>query len=628
MTLMTYRPINSEPVDSRLGRFIPDDWSHVRKHPFKIGVIASSSVKVERTLQLPHWHKEHNQGKEGSCFPAGTFVRMADGSHKPIEDIKTLDRVLTAEGNTDLVLQTMVRFHSENLIKISMWGHSHLRMTSEHPILTKRGYVSSSNLKPGDFIAIPKYAPQDIKSLDTSVYLKESELITKNGQREFSSAQNRGRVSVQTKAMPKKIKLNDAVGRIFGLWLAEGSTSKSKVSWHFGGHERDTLAAELIELIKQEFKLEAGLQVRGNGALIVNIYGVDWAKLFERMMSLGAYDKHLPGPLASGSKEFLTGILEGWLAGDGHHRRGRDSGVTVSHNLAMTMFDIGNFLGRKPAIRVSKPSSNKHAKTRRLRWDIEFANNETYRIKEDKKYVWRRVRGIEEEEFAGFVFNMHVQGDNSYVAEGIGVHNCVGHGVAMERAITNTSQNKMLNIKGWKTRRYDPISIWNGAKIIDEWEDTNPGDSNGTSVNAAYRHIHKNGIVRVKRMIMKDNVPIPYGSYPPSKKDSIASYKWATTVDQIRIAIHNGVPVTIGVNWHRSFSNPEKSSGGNEYWIGVGDLGPIEGGHSVCIYGASDRRQAFRVKNNWLNYPLVWLPYKVVGDLLEQYGEAALVIDR
>jgi len=30
---MRYRPIDDEPQDSRLGRFIPDDWEHVDSHP-------------------------------------------------------------------------------------------------------------------------------------------------------------------------------------------------------------------------------------------------------------------------------------------------------------------------------------------------------------------------------------------------------------------------------------------------------------------------------------------------------------------------------------------------------------------------------------------------------------------
>jgi hypothetical protein len=62
---------------------------------------------------------------------------------------------------------------------------------------------------------------------------------------------------------------------------------------------------------------------------------------------------------------------------------------------------------------------------------------------------------------------------------------CVGHAAAFERAVTNSTQNKILHLIRY-SRRYDPLDIWNTAKAVDEWSDTNPGDQNGTSMRAAY----------------------------------------------------------------------------------------------------------------------------------------------
>src|SRR6266511_2692525 len=31
--VMRYRPLGSDPLDPRLGRFIPDDWQHVERYP-------------------------------------------------------------------------------------------------------------------------------------------------------------------------------------------------------------------------------------------------------------------------------------------------------------------------------------------------------------------------------------------------------------------------------------------------------------------------------------------------------------------------------------------------------------------------------------------------------------------
>lgn len=203
---------------------------------------------------------------------------------------------------------------------------------------------------------------------------------------------------------------------------------------------------------------------------------------------------------------------------------------------------------------------------------------------------------------------------------------CVGHGSVMERAITNTAQNKAASITG-PTRRYDPIDIWNEAKKIDEWSDTNPGDDNGTSVRAAYDVLRNYGPRRVSKMVLIDGVPHPYNEKPRDLQEGVAANRWATTVDEIRTSISMGLPVTIGVNWYTAFDNPDYD--GYWYWIGKGSLGSVRGGHCVTIYGASDKRQAFRVKNSWgKEYPLVWLTYGAMGRLLQEDGEATLITDR
>lgn len=210
---------------------------------------------------------------------------------------------------------------------------------------------------------------------------------------------------------------------------------------------------------------------------------------------------------------------------------------------------------------------------------------------------------------------------------------CVGHAAAMERAIVNTAQRKLAGTSPY-TRRYDPLWIWNEAKQIDEWPDTNPGDANGTSVRAAYDVLRTKGARRIKTsgIVLTDDwiVKVIDYQYQPSLNEGILENRWARTVDEMRTAIAQGASITIGVNWYTNFDNPQLDQSSGHYWIGrSSDLGSIRGGHAVCIYGASDRRQAFRMKNSWGEYyPLVWLPYSVMQRLLNEWGEATLVTDR
>lgn len=53
----------------------------------------------------------------------------------------------------------------------------------------------------------------------------------------------------------------------------------------------------------------------------------------------------------------------------------------------------------------------------------------------------------------------------------------------------------------------------------------------------------------------------------------------AAAVDEIATP----TPMSIGVNWYRAFDTPERDSQGH-YWIArSGSLGPVRGGHCVCL---------------------------------------------
>jgi hypothetical protein len=166
-------------------------------------------------------------------------------------------------------------------------------------------------------------------------------------------------------------------------------------------------------------------------------------------------------------------------------------------------------------------------------------------------------------------------------------------------------------------RYYDARWLWNEAKEIDEFPDTNPGDNNGTSVRAAMDVLRTLGHVRIYHG----------NDMPAAPEEGILENRWATNVDEIRTCISSGIPVVLGTNWYRNFDRPVRKGLG--WWIGEGNLGTIRGGHAVCIYRASDRLQAVGIVNNWGNsYPLVLMPYPVLERLLQEDGEATLVTDR
>lgn len=116
-------------------------------------LIDQNSPKVEKIDGVWRLHSE-NQKQVGSCFPAGTLIRMADGSEKRIEDVRCLDEVLSAEGNARIVLSTMVRQYSGELTSITTVDGNSVQATPEHPIRTPDGYKPIAELKNGDAVAI------------------------------------------------------------------------------------------------------------------------------------------------------------------------------------------------------------------------------------------------------------------------------------------------------------------------------------------------------------------------------------------------------------------------------------------------------------------------------------------
>jgi len=83
---MRYRPIDDDPQDSRLGRFIPDDWNHVESHPL------TALSPEERPTHVPvvlgvNWYSEFDDPQvdegTGEHFVArggaGSLTRIRGG---------------------------------------------------------------------------------------------------------------------------------------------------------------------------------------------------------------------------------------------------------------------------------------------------------------------------------------------------------------------------------------------------------------------------------------------------------------------------------------------------------------------------------------------------------------------
>lgn len=181
---------------------------------------------------------------------------------------------------------------------------------------------------------------------------------------------------------------------------------------------------------------------------------------------------------------------------------------------------------------------------------------------------------------------------------------CVGYSSSIMMSIFNEPE------------RYNAIELWEEAKDKDEFEETNRGDDNGTTINAACK-------------VLKAKGHIELGKKRWSKRNGIKEYRWALDIDDIRraFAIYK-VPVLLGIDWYNNFNKPYQRDNG-EWWIGRGFDSRVIGGHAICAIGCSDKREALLLCNSWgTEYPLVWIDYSLVERLLKNMGEAVIVVDR
>lgn len=386
------------------------------------------------------------QNGYGSCFPAGTLVRMADGTVKPIQDIRVLDEVVSAEGNPQKVLCVQVRDCKEkSIVKLNLWGHRHLKATAEHPVLTKSGYKPIGELTEDDWVAVPRYMPVTTEAIVPEEYSEKPWRMLKEATESRRGIQGKKQVIIKRTPCPAAIKLDYSFGRIVGLFLAEGNTDHGKVVFSLSAPEYDTLGLELEQRFMELFGVTASRVIRNNKT-IVRVYGANWVEMFQGLCATGSGSKRLHSDLLSGPKEFLRGVFEGWEDGDGNGP-GKRGGTTISHELAMNMFDIANFLGYMPTIRTSQPKLSHGVKSRQRRYDVHMTEKaeaesqpRSWRCLQEDDVVWRKVQGIVHEPFAGHVFNLEVENDHSYIAESIGVHNCAAYAVSGAGTKTRVQQ--------------------------------------------------------------------------------------------------------------------------------------------------------------------------------------------
>jgi DNA polymerase-3 subunit alpha len=111
-------------------------------------------AKAERVWELMEKFAGYGFNK---CLTADTRIELADGSSKPITEIRAGDVVLTRSGTCPA--QSVTPSGRRRVGRLDLANGMRIRCTPDHPVYTQRGWVDAGELTDRDFVAVAAVLP-------------------------------------------------------------------------------------------------------------------------------------------------------------------------------------------------------------------------------------------------------------------------------------------------------------------------------------------------------------------------------------------------------------------------------------------------------------------------------------
>lgn len=221
--------------------------------------------------------------------------------------------------------------------------------------------------------------------------------------------------SSPSKTIPGKVRLTDGFLRLIGFYLAEGCSSLNQVSFSFHKKEKGFIQ-EVKTTMKNAFNLDCYEYKKRNSHVLV-FSSIILAKAFKILFGENAYNKKLPYSLTKLSTDKQRHILSAYFQGDGYKIDQNTSTITTaSKYLAFQIVQILLRLGYIPLIDYNR-------NTYRVIWREKFKISYGY-LKNNTFFT--PIRKIYYKDYSGYIYNLEVEEDHSYITKSFIVHNCRG----------------------------------------------------------------------------------------------------------------------------------------------------------------------------------------------------------
>lgn len=368
------------------------------------------------------------------CFSAGNLVTMSDGTRKPIESVCVGDRVITHKGRAKKVTEVHKRRYKGDLYAIKAEAHRVLRCTHRHPFLSfDSGDVkfkdSHSNLKWREEI---EAEPQWIHAECLSDQMLVEPII--------------GHYSKELVG-PKDV----AFARLLGYYLAEGHLVRDKKGKLAGieltTHKDDAVHDEIDELCRVWGTVNppsSRPRANSNKSVSISIFDKVLAELMLEWAGVYSTKKRLKESVIFWNSSMALEMLGAYANGDGCCYQGTIKFSTASEDLAWQLTSILPRFGILPSIsRITHKAGSGFSSEDTFEWVVhvgkqwaprlapycqKLQTQEVFKTKNSRMIyasnIVTPIREIEAMYVETDVYNLEVEEDESYVVEGIAVHNC------------------------------------------------------------------------------------------------------------------------------------------------------------------------------------------------------------
>lgn len=410
------------------------------------------------------------------CFAPNTPI-ITDNDIKDIVDIQVGDTVLTHKGGWGKVVKTFERDYNGDAIEIKTEHlYKPIICTPDHPIygmkLKKVTWSGNKpyaiwkgnlnkNIRPNNikslfpsFIAAKEYTALDRVSFPNVKYTRHlpkyidfSEFgVVKEGS-VYASCRTRNESirSLRGKFI-KRTELDSDLLFLLGLFTAEGSNHEERGQCSIALNILEQGIVDKSKRVLDTLGLHYWETFAGNGRYLV-FSSVIFSKFISKYIGHGAHNKHVPSFLVGVTSQELLPYLEGLFAGDGslslHNKDMKQTYTTVSKDLAYGILHILYGFSIHPSLIYSAGGKEIQIYHNAKKTTTTGCYTIALNVKEIKTIYCNlkdtfdtfdngdlsiRIRNIKTIPYSGKVYNLEVEGDNSYVTCGFSAHNCAEHG--------------------------------------------------------------------------------------------------------------------------------------------------------------------------------------------------------